>query len=148
MSQFPNRTYRTGQNAVAANSSQDGWVSGDPASLAASGTVTALFDLGPNWDNVGLIQVGVTPVAPSSGVTVTVKSSSDTTIDATDQILNHANGAAIGGAAAVSVTAAAPGSGWFRPMARFLAVVVVNADGVNALGATSFIAVTTYSNLP
>jgi len=130
---------RSGQNAVAGGTTQPGWVSGDIASLAASGTATLVFDLGPNWDQYNVVQVAVVPAGPSSGLSgVAVYSSADAAFSAaTDPQLNYTWGVSFGPAAGAAVTT--PQSAMFSPMDRYLIVRATNADAVNAQGAGAFV---------
>lgn len=134
---------RSGQNAVAPAGSMAGWVSGDIASLAALGVATAIFDLGPNWDQYNCVQVGIIPAAPSSGLTaVQAFSSDDATFNAaTDVQLNNVWGATF---AALSVAVATPQTCIFAPMGRYFIVRATNVDAVNAQGAGAFIRITAY----
>lgn len=134
---------RSGQNAIAPGGSQFGWVSGDIASLALSATATLVFDLGPNWDQYNVVQVGVVPAAPSSGLSaVQAYSSDDAVFNATtDVLLNNVWGATYAG---ISAAVATPQTCSFAPMGRYFIVRATNADGVNAQGATAFVRITAY----
>ena len=134
---------RSGQNAIAPGGTQFGWVSGDIASLVALAVATIVFDLGPNWDQYNVVQVGVVPAGPSSGLTaVSVFSSDDATFNAaTDVQLNNVWATTFG---VVSVAIAAPQSSGFSPMGRYLIVRATNVDAVNAQGAAAFVRVTAY----
>lgn len=85
---FPVLVMMTGANQVnggVPGGSQGGWLSGNPASLGSNGVVTSVFDLGPQWNQYGLLQAtlkgsqaisavlhcgdnGTTIVAPLMGV--------------------------------------------------------------------------------
>jgi hypothetical protein len=134
---------RSGQNAVAGGTTQPGWVSGDIASLAAAGTATLIFDLGPNWDQYNVVQLGFVPAGPSSGLSgVAVYSSGDAAFNAAaDPQLNYTWATAVG---AASMAINAPQSAMFSPMDRYLIVRATNADGVNAQGAGAFVALAAY----
>ena len=134
---------RSGQNAVASGGSMPGWISGDIASLAALQVATAIFDLGPNWDQYNCVQVGIVPAGPSSGLTaVSAFSSDDAAFNAaTDVQLNNVWGATF---AALSVAVAAPQTCIFAPMGRYFIVRATNVDAVNAQGAGAFIRITAY----
>lgn len=133
---------RSGQNAVAPGNGP-GWVSGDIASLVALAVATAIFDLGPNWDQYNCVQLHVVPAGPSSGLTaVSAFSSDDATFSAaTDVQLNNVWGATF---AALSVAVAAPQTCIFAPMGRYFIVRATNVDAVNAQGAGAFIRITAY----
>lgn len=143
---FPNLSLRSGVSAIAGGGAGPGWVSGEIASLAASGTATVIFDLGPNWQAYGSVQIAVVPAGPSSGLSnVTVRSSDDATFSATaDPTLNSTNATTFGTGIAASVTT--PQSSFVAPMGRFLGVIATNADGVNAQGATAFVQICAYPN--
>jgi hypothetical protein len=134
---------RSGQNAVAGGTTQPGWVSGDIAALAAAGTATVVFDLGPNWDQYNVVQVALVPAGPSSGLSgVSVHSSADASFNAaTDPQLNYTWGTPFGAAA---VAMSVPQSAMFSPMDRYLIVRATNADGVNAQGAGAFVQLAAY----
>lgn len=134
---------RSGQNAVAGGGTIPGWVSGDIASLAAAGTATIVFDLGPNWDQYNCVQVGVVPAGPSSGLSgVSAYSSDDASFNAAlDVQLNNVWGATFG---AISAAVAAPQSTIFAPMGRYFIVRATNADGANSQGAGAFVQICAY----
>lgn len=134
---------RSGQGAIAPGGSQFGWVSGDIASLALSATATAIFDLGPNWDQYNCVQVGVVPAGPSSGLSAVQAFSSDDAAftAATDVQLNNVWGATFG---AISAAVTTPQTCSFAPMGRYFIVRATNADAVNAQGAGAFLRVTAY----
>lgn len=130
---------RSGQNQIAGGGTQPGWVSGDIAALAAAGTATVVFDLGPNWDQYNVVQVALVPAGPSSGLNaVAAYSSPDATFNAAvDPQLNYTWATAFGPAAGAAV--ATPQAAMFSPMDRYLIVRATNADGVNAQGAGAFV---------
>ncbi|UOF78618.1 hypothetical protein [Bacteriophage sp.] len=134
---------RSGAAAVAGGGTIPGWVSGDIASLAASATATIVFDLGPNWDQYNVVQVGVVPAGPSSGLSgVAAYSSDDAAFNAAQDIqLNNVWGATFG---AISAAVAAPQTTSFAPMGRYFIVRATNADGANAQGAGAFVAICAY----
>lgn len=134
---------RSGQSAVAGGTTQPGWVNGDIASLAAAGTATIIFDLGPNWDQYNVVQVALVPAGPSSGLSgVAAYSSADPAFSAAaDPQLNYTWGTSFGAAAAAM---SAPQSAMFSPMDRYLIVRATNADGANAQGAGAFVQLAAY----
>lgn len=134
---------RSGQNAVAGGGTIPGWISGDIASLAAAGTATIVFDLGPNWDQYGVVQLAFVPAGPSSGLSgVAVYSSSDAAFSAaTDPQLNYTWATAVG-AASMAITT--PQSAMFSPMDRYMIIRATNADGANPQGAGAFVALAAY----
>lgn len=134
---------RSGQSAVAGGGTQFGWVSGDIASLVALAVATLVFDLGPNWDQYPVIQVGVMPAAPSSGLSAfQVYSSDDAVFSATaDLPLNNVWATTLG---SISAAVATPQTGSFSPMGRYVIVRATNADAVNAQGAGAFVRVCAY----
>lgn len=133
---------RSGVSAVAAGNGP-GWVSGDIASLAASGTATLIFDLGPNWDQYNVVQVGVVPAGPSSGLSgVAAYSSDDVTFSAAADVqLNNCWATSFG---AISAAITTPQSCAFNPMGRYFILRATNADGANAQGAGAFVQVCAY----
>lgn len=121
---------------VAAGASP-GWISGTLSSLAASASVTILFDLGPNWDVYPGVAISVAPLAPSSGLTaVKIMSSDTTTVNAARVCPAAASGVFAGLNVAITVAGGAQ-SITVRPMGRYLFVQATNADAINALGASS-----------
>ena len=129
---------RSGQNAIAGGGTIPGWISGDIASLAAAGTATIVFDLGPNWGQYGVVQLAVVPAGPSSGLSgVKAFSSSDAALNAAvDPQLNYTWATSFG---VVSAAINAPQSAMFSPMDRYFIVQATNADGVNPQGAGAFV---------
>lgn len=129
----------TGVNPVTPGGSVPGWVSGDPAGLAASAQVHAIFDLGPHWERYGLVAVTVNPTVPSSGFSAVQASGADTpsNYDAR-RALAHAFQS--GGQSRMFVaftTGAGAGQVFLRPNGRFFTVNATNADATNAMGANA-----------
>jgi len=134
----------TGVNAVTAGGAKAGWVSGDIASLALSATVDCIFDLGPDFDQYVTVSVKIAPIGPSSGTTAcTVSSSDSVAANLNRRLRDPATAAGTMINAAVTV-ASGVGEFYARPHGRFLHVSITNADGVNALGATSKVSVSAY----
>jgi hypothetical protein len=133
---------RSGVAAVA-DGNGPGWVSGGIASLALSATATIVFDLGPNWDQYNVVQLGVVPAGPSSGLSGVAAYSSDDAVfnAAADVQLNTCWATSFG---AVSAAVNAPQSCAFNPMGRYFIVRATNADGVNAQGAGAFVQLCAY----
>lgn len=144
---LPIITAETDVNQITGGGDIHGWVSGTPASLAASGTAVVVFDLGPNWMFYGLVQVLITPVAPSSGFNPV-------------QIMCTPNGAtnfnrrlgfaySTGGAVVFGNFTSASGQVCVvvRPMDRYLVINIPNADAVNAVGATAKVAIAAYPSV-
>lgn len=139
---FPMKIFETGVSAVSAGTAAGGWVSGNPASLAASASVTALFDLGQDWNQYSHVVIAINPSGPSSGLTVTGITGSDTSTANTRRPLRGADGAGFGAITALSVpTAGGPLAGIVHPLGRYMHVTVANADAVNAQGATTSITI-------
>jgi hypothetical protein len=139
---WPLKILETGVSAVTAGLAPGGWASGNPASLAASGSVTALFDLGQDWHQYSHVVISVASSGPSSGLTINRITGSDTSTENLRRPVRGADGAGFGAVSAVSVTTAAGAlSGIVHPMGRYLFVTVTNADGANAQGATSGITI-------
>lgn len=134
---------RSGVAAVAGGGTIPGWISGDIASLAASATATLIYDLGPNWDQYNVVQVGVVPAGPSTGLSgVSVFSSDDATFNAAQDVqLNSVWGATFANLVAAITSAQ---TACFAPMGRYLIVRATNADAVNAQGAGAFVLVCAY----
>lgn len=112
-----------------------GWVSGNPASLAASATVVSLFDLGQDWSQYTRVQISISPASPSTGFSgVKINSSDNVTLDVT-RALNEVDGTAFGSLNASITTASGAQVATVRPLGRFLHVSMTNADATNAMGA-------------
>jgi len=144
MSSPPNLFMRTGRNAVAGGGTQPGWVSGDLANQAANTLNTIVFDLGPTWYNYRFVQIAVNPEGPSTGLSVSCRSSDDAVFSAAeDALLNAASGTAFG---AVAVAITSPQTCVYRPMGRYFIVRPQNTDLVNAQGPNALIRLTAYSS--
>jgi len=139
---WPLKIFETGVSAVAAGTANGGWVSGNPASLAASANVTALFDLGQDWHQYSHVLVSVLSSAPASGLTLNRITGSDTNTENLKRTLRGADGAGFGAVTNVSVPAAGGAlTGIVHPMGRYVFVTVTNADATNAQGATTAITI-------
>jgi hypothetical protein len=134
----------SGTNAVVAGTDAGGWISGDIASLAASATVTAVFDLGAFWQKYNMVQVMVTPVGPSTGLSAVQITSADTAAFNVNRRLKDALSAGPSTINASFTVATGTQSVYVKPAGRYLAVRATNADGAQALGATSKITVAAY----
>lgn len=135
---------RTTDTAVTAGGDIPGWVSGTIASLAASATVTIVFDLGPYWDQYNSVQMAVNPVGPSSGLTAVQCFSSRTTTPSAVERLNMGQAVNFNTSSATATVAAGVQSGMFRASARYFCVQATNNDGTNALGASSSVAISVW----
>lgn len=136
---LPTIVAETGVNPVVAFSGQPGWVSGDPAGLAASAQVNAIFDLGPHWDRYGLVAVTVNPAGPSSGFSAVQASGADTpsNYDHRRAMAYAFQGSGQARMFAAFNTASAAGQVFLRPNGRFFTVNGTNADAANAMGANA-----------
>lgn len=121
-----------------------GWVSGTPAGLAAAGSTAVVFDLGPDWRQYTVAQVGVLPMGPSSGLSGVQAMGSDNTSSNPARRLKDLS--VVGSAnSSFSISTASNGHGFIvRPFGRFLIVTMTNADAANALGAASKVSVALY----
>lgn len=136
----------TGLRSVVAGNGLPGWVSGSPANLAASASVTCLFDLGADWDQYTELQVSVKCSAPSSGFTgVSVQGSDTTTLTSGVRRCRSSQDSAIGSTLYESVSSSV-GAIQFnvRPWGRYVFVSLTNGDAVNAAGALSAVAIAAY----
>lgn len=136
---------KTGVSAVPSGGNVPGWISGDPASLAASASVTAIFDLGPDWQQYTVAAVCVYPVGSSSGFSNVFITSSATTSADNSRRPNFISSTSYASAFSASLTTANGGStAHIRPQGRFLTVALTNADAVNPMGAAASVTVTIY----
>ena len=136
----------TGLNSVEPTSGTPGWVSGNPANLAASASVTCVFNLGTDWDQYTELQVSVKCQAPSSGFTkVSVQGSDTTVLTSGVRRCRSSQDSAIGSTLYESVSSAV-GAIQFnvRPWGRYVFVSLTNGDAVNAAGALSAVAIAAY----
>lgn len=134
----------TGVNAVTAGGARAGWVSGTPASLAASGSVNVVFDLGPDWAQYILVQTTVRSESPSSGLDQVRFSGNDVPVLTGTRYLRDMQSSAGTVTWASVTTANAAGTFMVRPMGRYLIVAVHNADASNAQGPTTSITLAAY----
>ena len=137
----------TGANQVAGGAAA-GWVSGNPASLAASASVTCVFDLGPEWDQYVMLSIAFFPVAPSSGAAnLTVYGSDTATHNPARKMSSPAtgnNGAAGGWFVASATSSSGSTAGVMRPQGRYVHAVMTNADGSNPMGGPAKITLFAY----
>ena len=125
----------------ASGSTRAGWVSGTIASLAASASFTAIFDLGPDWDQYTLAQVCMFPQGPSSGLANVQVQGFDTSSLGNGRVCNFAFATTV---AIIYSAVASSLTFHVRPVGRYLFIRGVNADAVNAQGATAKITVAAY----
>lgn len=139
------RVMETDVGQVAAGTDNGGWVSGSPANLALSATVTTIFDLGLDWSRVTFVTISILSTGPSSGFSGIVLTGSDTAAANPARRLRsepNANDFASVATGAVT-TAAGAQAAIVRPQGRYVTVSLTNADGVNAQGAGSKVTLTT-----
>ena len=142
---FPVKIFETDVAQVSAGTPQGGWVSGTPNALAASASVTSIFDLGQDWHQFGTVTISVNPVGPSTGFSSVQATSSDTAASNAARRLNYANAA---NSAAIGVAInTSNGNAAFnvKPMGRYLTVLMTNADATNAMGAAK-VTIAAYPN--
>ena len=139
-------TMRSGVNPVAPSLSntRPGWVSGDIANLAPSSSAVVIFDLGPNWDQFGSVQVAFLFSPLPGGLSAVTAHSSDNatlTIGQLDVQLGSAFSPTFSGASATLTT---PQSCVFKPMARYFILQATNADGTNPHTGAAFVQLCAY----
>jgi hypothetical protein len=144
---FPTKHFRTDKNAVVAGvvDSEGGWVSGSPASLAASGIVVCVFDLGENYRQYPFLVLYMMPVGLSTGLICEAVGSDDTTYATADFRLPIVGALATGTAYFTTLTANGQVSAILKTSHRYCLVRVTNTDAVNAVGATSSIGISLHS---
>jgi len=136
------RIFQTGVNAIQPNQpiGYGGWVSGDVANLALSAAFAAVFDLGPDWQNVEEVTVMVNVAAPSTGFSNVATTFSDT--PALENRRRPPTRATLGYSATFGtsiLTTNGPVGATFPVAGRYLTVAGSNADAVNATGPASAI---------
>ena len=144
---FPTRVWETDVSQVTEGVPGGGWVSGSPAGLAPSASVTCYFDLGQDWHQYPLVQINVAPRAPSSGLNAVNAMSGDTVgsvSDARRLAAASATGATV--IYANLATSSGPQAFLVRPMGRILGVAMTNADASNAVGASAKVTLAAYSD--
>lgn len=114
-----------------------GWVSGTPANLAASGSATAIFDLGPSWADYNLLQLSVLCAGPSTGLNGVETCTVDTPAWVSHRRHNAVGSNTPTGVYASITTAIGTAQWWVRPTGRYLLMRGTNADATNAVGATA-----------
>lgn len=127
----------------------DSRVTGTIANLAASAVVTIYFDLGVDWMYYNSIGVTLLPTTPSTGI-------SNVQLFGTDVNGSFITARRLGSLAATSASAtifigsmtSASGSQtiYTKPIGRYVVLSVTNADATNALGSSSKVYLTAYTN--
>ena len=131
--------------AQVAGGGRAGWVSGSPSGLAAATSVTVIFDLGPEWDQYGLVDLAFFPVAPSSGFSNVSAAGSDTAALNSARKLQLVASTALGNLFSASLLSTNGALGaTARPMGRYVILLLTNADATNALGASSKVTLTAF----
>ena len=126
----------TGQNPVSPGASYDGgFVSGNPASLADGAQVTAVFDLGNNWDQWPVAQVSISPVGATSFTAIALYGSDTVTLDSARRLRSDAT-AGFSGLTGTITTSGGAQAALVRPMGRFLFVQATNTAAGGAMGAS------------
>lgn len=121
--------------AVAAGGSVAGWVSGNPANLAAGATVDVIFDLGPDWDQYGLFGILMSSKAPATQYTSVQISSGPAPVYDDTLRVNYANSTGLNAAYITSATTANGAmEGLFRSKGRYVGVRFQN-EATNPQGA-------------
>lgn len=136
----------SGINPVVAGGRVAGWVSGDPAGLAASATLQVSFDLGPEWDQYVLCALNVFVQGPSSGLAGILLRPSDSLVAVIARASRDAFSTNASPLAAALSAASAVAEYGLRPKGRYVLLSMTNADAVNACGATSKVTLTAYPN--
>lgn len=145
---YPTLLMETDVGAVAPGGTQFGWVSGSPANLAASGNVTCLFDLGPNWSKYAEVQVVLVTSGASSGLNSIVFTSRDDAVASvnTARQLGPRYSPASNGSFYFATVATGAFVFNVRPMGRYFVTRMVNADAANPQGATSKVTIAAYAD--
>jgi hypothetical protein len=141
---FPVRIFETGVNAVSAGTPGGGWVSGNPASLAASASVTCIFDLGQDWHQFVAVAIGILLSGTSTGFNAVRVSSSDTSTINPARRLKDISQAGINQLNATVTTSEGAHQVNVRPVGRYLFVALTNADATNAQDANARVTIAAY----
>lgn len=117
----------SGVNPVVLGSPSFGWVSGALASLAISGTVVCVFDLGENWRDYSLLQLTVTGTAALASIAESA--SDDGATNAQDLI------ATSGVPLALVLSAAGQAQGVAMVAGRYVRIAITNGGTAQGAGA-------------
>lgn len=133
MYKLPILVMETGVNAVTAGGNTAGWVSGNPASQAATTAITVIFDLGPQWLQYPTLVISLFPSGASSSFETVTFTGSDTAAANTARRLVQFGASTVTSAylASAPTTGGAVGV-MTRPMGRFVTV----GFSINATNAT------------
>lgn len=143
--EYPFLVMTTNDAAIAGGAQGHGWVSGTPSALAAAAAVNCVFDLGAAFPFYHYLHVNVTPAGGSSGLSVDVYGSPDTThTHARATRLSFANAVALSTGTGSIPTAGGTQGFSLRPAGRYVIVRVTNSDGTNAVGAGAKVVVSAY----
>jgi len=130
---------------VTAGGNTPGWVSGSIAALGLSASVNCLFDLGPEWNQYTSVNFCISPIGPSSGLSNVAAFGSDSTTINTSRRLGFAAANTVNSSLTASMTVANGAVNMLvNPQGRFVFLQATNADGANALGATSKVTLTAF----
>ena len=123
-----------------------GWVSGDPSGLAISGSVNTLFDLGPNWADYSTFVVGVHAANATTATGAMAIHNCDTS-NPTFNIRTRAIDASQSGTTPAIISSLTPAINALNYTichirARYVMVVVTNADVALPFSADSYVTLT------
>lgn len=133
----------TGVGQVAAGYGP-GWVSGDPASLAANSSVLLVFDLGEEWTQYGELQILGSQVGPSSSVTYMLRGSNSAAPVGVTRALRDLQSTGVTPVSAAISSGQAVGVFRVRPVGRYLIVQFINNDAAAATSPTAKVVLTAY----
>lgn len=135
---------RAGVSQVAAGGQLAGWVSGNPASMAAAATVDCVFDLGPDWDQYGLVSIVMVSTAPAASYQGVAVSGGNTPAYDNALRMGFANSAGSGSIYVTNVTTTGGGNNvMVRPHGRYVIVKMTN-DAANPQGAGASVSLIAY----
>lgn len=114
----------------------DPGVVGTLAGLAANATGEVQFDLGVDWQLFTVAQLWILPSAPSSGLNAIQIFGGDT-LGARTWRIGNSNSTGPNTSYFNITSAGGPQTYLFRPIGRYITVAALNADAVNAVGASA-----------
>lgn len=142
----PQLSMAAGVNPVAAGAGPAGWVSGNPAGLAAGAAADVIFDLGADWDQYGVFCLTMSSKGPAAQfASVQISSGPVAAYDDASRV-NYANSAGLNAAYITSLlTANGAMEASFRARGRYVCVRMAN-EASNAQGAGAVCKLTAYPN--
>lgn len=130
---------------VTAGGATHGYISGTPASLAASATVSVWFDLGPEFDQYQGVVVSIAPSGASSGFSAVSAFGGDKVGISTGRRLNGRYSSTSSTIYASINTSVGQQSFEVRPFGRYFGVQLSNADASNPMDANASVSIAAFA---